>query len=151
MRQHRRDWLRRRRDRESRVFRADPGRTARRDPGASYRRRAGRSLRAVNPAVLAELKQTVAPGYVHAAPSEIISYSFDGTFQQRRPDLAISPASTDEVARIVQIAAREKMPIIARGASSGLAGGTIPESGGIILNLARMDRILEIDTANVCV
>src|SRR6185437_6017189 len=39
----------------------------------------------------------------------------------------------------------------ARGASSGLAGGTIAESGGIILNLARMDRILEIDTANVCV
>jgi glycolate dehydrogenase FAD-linked subunit len=101
--------------------------------------------------VVAELKRTVAPGYVHDAPSEIIAYSFDGTFQQRRPDLAVSPGSTEEVAAIVRIAAREGIPIIARGASSGLAGGTIPESGGLILNLARMDAIVEIDTSNVCV
>jgi glycolate oxidase len=105
----------------------------------------------VNSAIVAELKTIVAPGYVHDAPSEIIAYSYDGTFQQRRPDLAVSPASTAEVAAVVQVAAREKIPIIARGASSGLAGGTIPESGGIVLNLARMDRIVEIDTDNVCV
>jgi glycolate oxidase len=101
--------------------------------------------------VVRELRDIVDPGYVHDAPSEIISYSFDGTFQQRRPDLAISPASTEEVAKIVKVAARERIPIIARGASSGLAGGTIPEHGGMILNLARMDRILEIDRQNVCV
>jgi glycolate oxidase len=105
----------------------------------------------VDATLVRELRATVDDGYVHDRPSEIISYSYDGTFQQRRPDLAISPASTEEVAQIVKIAAREKIPIIARGASSGLAGGTIPESGGIILNLARMDRIVEIDTANVCV
>jgi glycolate oxidase len=105
----------------------------------------------VNTATVNELRGLVDKGYVHDAPSEIISYSYDGTFQQRRPDLAISPASTEEVAAIVKLAARERIPIIARGASSGLAGGTIPESGGIILNLARMDRILEIDRQNVCV
>jgi glycolate oxidase len=105
----------------------------------------------VDATLVQELRETVDAGYVHDRPSEIISYSYDGTFQQRRPDLAISPASTEEVAQIVKIAAREKIPIVARGASSGLAGGTIPESGGIILNLARMDRVLEIDTANVCV
>jgi glycolate oxidase len=105
----------------------------------------------VNAEIVAELKRLVTPGYVHDAPSEILSYSFDGTFQQRRPDMVISPASTDEVAAIVRVAAREKIPIIARGASSGLAGGTIPESGGLVINLARMDRIVEIDTANVCV
>ncbi|HLY67190.1 MAG TPA: FAD-binding oxidoreductase, partial [Chloroflexota bacterium] len=88
--------------------------------------------------------------YVHDAPSEIIAYSYDGTFQQRRPDLAVSPATTEQVAEIVKMAAREGLPIVARGASSGLAGGTIAEHGGIVLNLARMDRIIEIDTANVC-
>lgn len=102
-------------------------------------------------ALVRELREVVDPGYVHTDPSEIIAYSYDGTFQQRRPDVAVSPASTEEVAAIVKLAQREKLPIIARGASSGLAGGTIPESGGIILNLARMDRILEIDTDNVCV
>ena len=55
--------------------------------------------------VVAELKSSVAPGYVHDAPSEIIAYSYDGTFQQRRPDLVVSPASTDEVAAIVRVAA----------------------------------------------
>jgi glycolate oxidase len=104
----------------------------------------------MDPGLIAEFKGLVDAGYVHDAPSEIIAYSFDGTFQQRRPDLAISPASTNEVAAIVRVAAREKIPIVARGASSGLAGGTIPEAGGLIVNLARMDRIVEIDTANVC-
>jgi glycolate oxidase len=98
-----------------------------------------------------ELKAVVDPGYVHTAPSEIIAYSYDGTFQQHRPDLAVSPISTEEAAAIVKLARQSKTPIIARGASSGLAGGTIAESGGIILNLARMDRILELDRDNVCV
>src|SRR5690242_3573906 len=101
-------------------------------------------------ALARELSAIVGDDYVHDAPSEIIAYSYDGTFQQRRPDLAVSPASTDQVAAVVRVAAREHTPIVARGASSGLAGGTIPERGGIILNLARMDRILDIDTANVC-
>ena len=97
-----------------------------------------------------ELRAIVGTDYVHDAPSEIIAYSFDGTFQQRRPDLAVSPATTAQVAEVVKVAARHATPIVPRGASSGLAGGTIPERGGIVLNLARMDRILEIDTANVC-
>ena len=105
----------------------------------------------MTPELVAELKRLVAPGYVHAAPSEIISYSYDGTFQQRRPDLAVSPASTEEVANVMRVLARAKIPVIARGASSGLAGGTIPESGGVVLNLARMDRVVEIDNQNVCV
>jgi len=84
-----------------------------------------------------ELRGIVGEGYVHDAPSEIIAYSYDGTFQQRRPDLAVSPATTEEVAAVVKIAAREERPIVARGASSGLAGGTIPERGGIVLNLVR--------------
>jgi glycolate oxidase len=102
-------------------------------------------------ALVSQLREVVDPGYVHTAPSEIIAYSYDGTFQQRRPDLAVSPLSTEEVAAIVKLARQAHTPIIARGASSGLAGGTIPESGGIILNLARMDRILELDRDNVCV
>src|SRR5579862_7467427 len=97
-----------------------------------------------------ELRRIVGDEWVHDAPSEIIAYSYDGTFQQRQPDLVVSPASTEEVAEVVKVAAGEGVPIIARGASSGLAGGTIAERGGLIVNLARMDRIVEIDTANVC-
>jgi glycolate oxidase len=101
-------------------------------------------------ALACDLAAIVGDEYVHDAPSEIIAYSYDGTFQQRRPDLAVSAANTEQVAAIVKLAAAQGRPIIARGASSGLAGGAIPEQGGIILNLARMDRIVEIDSGNVC-
>src|SRR5262249_19286018 len=117
-----------------------------------YRGRPGRRVRErVNTTMAAELRQVVDPSYVQSAPSEIIAYSYDGTFQQHRPDVVVSPASTEEVAAVVRIAERHGVPIVARGASSGLAGGTIPEYGGLVLNLARMDRIVEIDTTDVCV
>src|SRR5438552_7431870 len=147
MRQHRED---RRADRshgQPRLPAANAGWLARERRGGAHRRCA---VGGVRMSLVSELAAIVGDGYVHDAPSEIIAYSYDGTFQQRLPELAVSPASTEQVAAVVKIAAGEKLPIIARGASSGLAGGTIPERGGIILNLARMDRILEIDTANVC-
>src|SRR5712692_4028285 len=151
MRQYRGQRQRDGRHRQPWLLRPDPGWSAEGDQGPSHRRRARRRLRrAVNPSVVQELRGLVDRGYVQDAPSEIIAYSFDGTFQQRRPDVVVSPAGTEQVAAVVEVAAREGLPIIARGASSGLAGGTIAERGGLILNLARMDRVLEIDTANVC-
>src|SRR5438067_2092182 len=99
----------------------DAGRSATYDSGSAYRRPAGGGVPDVSglaASVVSELKTIVAPDYVHERPSEIIAYSFDGTFQQRRPDLAVSPASTEEVAAVMRIAARERIPIIARGASS---------------------------------
>jgi len=105
----------------------------------------------MNAALASELAAVVGDAYVHDAPSEIIAYSYDGTFQQHRPDVAVSPSSTEQVAAVVRLAAAHGLPIIARGASSGLAGGTIPETGGIVLSLARLNCIVEIDTANVCV
>jgi glycolate oxidase len=98
--------------------------------------------------VLGELRAIVGPDYVHAGPAQLIAYSYDGTFQQQRPDVAVSPRTTDEVARVLALANAEGIPVVPRGASSGLAGGTIPLAGGIVLNLARMNRILDVSPAD---
>lgn len=97
---------------------------------------------------LARLRQIVGPAHVHSGPAQLIAYSYDGTFQQRRPDVAVAPATTDEVAAVLRLANEHGIPVVPRGAGSGLAGGTVPLAGGIVLNLARMNRIREISPAD---
>jgi glycolate oxidase len=64
------------------------------------------------------------------------------------PQIVVLPSSTQEVAGIVRLAAAAGVPIVPRGAGTGLAGGAVPAEGGIVLTLARMNRILEVDPAN---
>lgn len=101
-------------------------------------------------ALRAELAAIVGEAAVHDGPAQLVAYSYDGTFQQRLPDVAVSPSTTEQVAAVLRLAHREGLPVVPRGGASSLAGGTIPETGGIVLNLARMNRILEIDRANSC-
>ncbi|HEY81808.1 MAG TPA: FAD-binding protein [Dehalococcoidia bacterium] len=79
---------------------------------------------------------------------DLIAYSYDATPRQEMPDVIIFPHSTAEVSAIMKLAHQERIPVIARGAGTNLSGGTIPVRGGIILEMSRMNRILEIDTAN---
>src|SRR6202140_3099565 len=56
--------------------------------------------------------------------------------------------STDEVQAVVRICHRERIPFVARGSGTGLSGGALPVTGGIVIGLARMNRILEVDFPN---
>lgn len=67
------------------------------------------------------------------------------------PELVVRPGTADEVVEIVRLANAEHIPITPRGAGSGLSGGAVPVRGGIVLDTGRMNRILEIDTANMVV
>jgi len=99
--------------------------------------------------VLRELRSIVGREWVHTEPEDLLCYGFDATFRESLPDAVVSPATTEEVSRIMQVAYREEIPVVPRGLGSGLAGGSIPIHGGIVLNLTRMNRILEIDRANM--
>jgi glycolate oxidase len=81
-------------------------------------------------------------------PEDLMLYEYDGSVDKARPDLVVFPRSTEEVAEIVRIAAHHNIPVVGRGAGTGLSGGAIPVAGGIVLSFARMDRILEIDIPN---
>ena len=82
-------------------------------------------------------------------PEELLVYECDGlTLHSHLPDFVVFPSSTQEVLQIVRLARRHRIPFLARGAGTSLSGGTIAAEGGIVLELSRMNRILEIDLEN---
>lgn len=99
--------------------------------------------------VITELQEAIGPEKVLSSPIDLIAYSFDGTFEQHVPDVVVLPEANEEVAAVVRVASRYGLPLVPRGMSSGLAGGSIPIGGGIVLSLTRMNRILEIDRENM--
>ena len=86
--------------------------------------------------------------YVIHRPEDLIVFEYDGSVDRAMPQLVVLPASTDEVSRVLETALRYGLPVVARGAGTGLSGGAVAEEGGIVLALTRMKRILEIDTVN---
>ena len=100
-------------------------------------------------AVIEQLEQTIGAEKVLSSPVDLIAYSFDGTFEQHLPDVVVLPETNEDVSAVVRIASQHDVPVVPRGMSSGLAGGSIPVRGGIVLSLTRMNRILEIDEENM--
>jgi len=99
--------------------------------------------------IIEELTDVVGEANVLTSPEDLICYSYDGTFAEHWPDVVVLPKSTEEVSGVMKIAYRESIPVVPRGMGSGLAAASVPFSGGIALSLTRMDRILEIDEANM--
>jgi len=92
------------------------------------------------------LEEIVGPAHVLVQPEDVVVYEQDGYLLSRfLPDAVVLPGSTEEVAAVVRTCVEHGIPLVPRGAGTGLAGGAIPITGGIVLALTRMNRILEID------
>ena len=84
------------------------------------------------------------------AQEDLIPYSFDGTATyQSMPGAVVLPKTTHEVADMVRFAAERKIPVVTRGSGTGLSGGSLPSPDALVLCLAKMDKILEVDAANL--
>jgi len=81
-------------------------------------------------------------------PEDLTLYEYDGGVDKARPEMVVFPRATEDVVAIVNLSRRHGIPIVGRGAGTGLSGGAIPRSGGIVVSFARMNRILEIDLDN---
>ena len=86
-------------------------------------------------------------GYLDS-PEALMLYEYDGGVDKARPDCVVFPRATEEVAAIARTCNRFGLPIIARGAGTGLSGGAIAVQGGVMIAFSRMNRILEIDLEN---
>ncbi len=96
------------------------------------------------------LSVVVGESSVLVQPEDLIPYSFDGTaVLKQRPEAVVFPRTTDQVARCVQLAAEAKVPIVTRGSGTGLSGGSVPSEGSLVICLAQMDAILEVDARNL--
>ena len=69
----------------------------------------------------------------------------------RIPEAVVHPKSAEEISQLMKLANREKIPVTARGAGSGLSGGAVPIYGGIVIDCCRMNHILDVDKANMTV
>jgi len=101
--------------------------------------------------IVAALKRIVPDGVV--ADSAGLS-AFDGdalTAYRQSPLVCVLPKSKDEVAAVLELASRENVPLVPRGAGTSLSGGALPRGDGILLGLSRMNRILDVDLDNRCV
>jgi glycolate oxidase len=75
---------------------------------------------------------------------DMVSYSKDASEFKHRPDAAVWATSTEEISSILKLANKEKFPVTARGAGTSLSGLSVPERGGVILDLGRMNKIIRI-------
>ena len=95
-----------------------------------------------------KLVQLLGPrGYLDR-PEDLSLYEYDGSVDKARPDIVVFPRSTEDVIGIVKISGEFGVPIVARGAGTGLSGGSIARAGGITVGFARMNRVLEMDVEN---
>jgi glycolate oxidase len=96
-----------------------------------------------------EIAGLVGDGGVIAEPAQLRTYECDGLTGFRViPALVVLPTTTEQVAAVVRVCARERIPFVARGAGTGLSGGALPIEHGIVISLARMRRILSVDVDN---
>ncbi len=96
--------------------------------------------------VAAALRQVLPAECVLARDEELRPYECDGlsVFRQK-PMLVVLPRTEDEVRHVLLTCRRLDVPVVARGAGTGLSGGSTPHESGVLLSLARLNQILEVD------
>ncbi len=99
--------------------------------------------------VIRDLEGQVAPSNVYTRPADLAAYAYDAwgaSGERHLPDAVVFPASTEEAAGVVSVCAVHRIPIVPRGAGTGYAAGASPSRGGVILSLARLNRILGVES-----
>src|SRR5258706_12858876 len=103
----------------------------------------------MQPQLIRELVALLGPRAVLSQAEDLMLYEYDGSVELGSPECVVFPTTTREVAEIVRLANRYETPIVGRGAGTGLSGGAISRNGGIVIGFSRMNRILEVDAANL--
>lgn len=103
----------------------------------------------LSPGQIAELRAAVGDGGLLTGRTQLQTYECDGLTNFRvLPEAVLLPRSAEEVQAVIRICSRHRIPFVSRGAGTGLSGGATPAAGGVVISLARMNRILQVDIAN---
>jgi glycolate oxidase len=96
------------------------------------------------------LRAAIGSDAIFEGTEDVIMYEYDYGLDRSMPQLVALPRSTADVQAIVREVQAAGVPIVARGAGTGISGGAVPARGGLVISLARMNRVLEIDAHNRC-
>ena len=100
--------------------------------------------------ILTQLRTILRPENVLTSIEDLIPYSFDGTAAvSQMPDVVVFAETSAQIAEVLKLANRTKTPVVTRGSGTGLSGGSLPVKHGIVLCTVKMNRILEVDRANL--
>jgi glycolate oxidase len=99
---------------------------------------------------LSSLQAALGKSAVLSKPQDLKLYEYDGGVDKALPDAVVFPRTTADVVAIVNVARQYNLAFLGRGAGTGLSGGSIARSGGIVISFARMNKILSLDPANEC-
>src|SRR5688500_3304952 len=103
----------------------------------------------MNEPLIAELINICGPGYVLREPIQLLTYECDALPHLREtPAVVVLPGSAADVQRVVRACHTAGVPVVARGHGTGLSGGALPVAGGVVIGLARLNRVLDIDLPN---
>jgi len=100
------------------------------------------------------LRATLPPGAVVIdASDQLECYAYDASFEAmirpRIPEAVVQPRNTADVCALARFASEQRIPLTPRGAATGQAGGALPARGGIVVDLSGLNKILEVDAANL--
>src|SRR5947199_3311875 len=98
--------------------------------------------------LLRDLEDFLGSSSVLFQAEDVVLYEYDGSVEKGRPDIVVFPTTTQEVSQIVKLTGKHNAPIVGRGAGTGLSGGALARTGGLMIVFARMNRILSLDPQN---
>jgi glycolate oxidase len=123
------------------------GSTARSGKGAV---RAQEEERMLQPSLIREFEKLVGPEGVFGAREDLATYAYDAAvLEPVMPALAVRPTTVEALGGVVRLAGESGLPITVRGSGTNLSGGTIPSAGGVVILTNGLDRILEINSADM--
>ena len=103
------------------------------------------------PSLERDLRQIVGEEFLRAGDAAVAPYAADALGIGHPPDFVVLPADTPQVAAIARLCHHHRVPMVVRGAGTGYTGGAVPTAGGVVISMERLNRIIEIDEANLLV
>ncbi len=99
--------------------------------------------------VISDLRAIAGHDAVLDRPEDLMLYEYDGGVRKSTPGAVVFPQNAEQVSRIMRVASASKIPVVARGAGTGLSGGAVSKAGGIVMAFSRMNRVLQVDVENL--
>ena len=104
----------------------------------------------LKPAIIKQLENTVGKDAVLTAKEDLATYSYDGTTTwSHAPEVVVFPTTTEQISEILKLANENLIPVTPRGSGTNISGGSVPVKGGIVVCTTRMNRVLNVNKANL--
>ena len=87
---------------------------------------------------IAEVMEQIGEKHVYISKEKLEQYNYDGTDETYQPDFVVEPINTSQVSKLMKLATKYNVPVIPRGTGTGLSGGALAVSGGVILSVLKI-------------